>query len=72
HGDKIIPIGFQHEKKIKDILINEKIQKEIREQIPIILTISDEIVWVAGVKGSDKYKRKTTDIEGLTLKIRRV
>lgn len=54
-GDRMIPIGMTSEKKIKDILINEKIPKEKRDIIPLVL-YKEEIVWIAGIKGNEKYK----------------
>lgn len=54
-GDRMIPIGMTSEKKVKDILINEKIPKEKRDTIPLIL-YNEEIVWIAGIKGNEKYK----------------
>ena len=54
-GDRIIPIGMTSEKKVKDILINEKVPKEKRDTIPLVLH-NEEIVWIAGIKGNEKYK----------------
>lgn len=54
-GDRIIPIGMISEKKVKDILINEKVPKEKRDTIPLIV-YNEEIVWIAGIKGNEKYK----------------
>lgn len=54
-GDRMIPLGMISEKKVKDILINEKVPKEKRDTIPLIL-YNDEIVWIAGIKGNEKYK----------------
>lgn len=54
-GDRIQPVGMNSSKKIKDIFINDKIPKEAREVIPIIV-LNDEIVWVASVRGSEKFK----------------
>lgn len=56
-GDKIIPTGMKSEKKIKEILINEKIPKEKRDKIPLLL-YNDEIVWICGIRGSEKYCQK--------------
>ena len=52
-GDRIIPIGMTSEKKVKDILINEKVPKEKRDTIPLVL-YNEEIVWIAGIKGNEK------------------
>lgn len=54
-GDRIIPIGMTSEKKVKDILINEKVPKEKRDTIPLVL-YNEKIVWIAGIKGNEKYK----------------
>ncbi|WP_372713278.1 tRNA lysidine(34) synthetase TilS [Ilyobacter sp.] len=54
-GDKMQPVGMNSSKKIKDIFINDKIPKEAREVIPIIV-LEDEIVWIASVRGSEKFK----------------
>lgn len=53
-GDKIIPTGMKGEKKLKEIFINEKIGKEKRDSIPLIVH-NDNIVWIAGVRGNEKY-----------------
>lgn len=57
-GDKIIPIGMKNYKKVKDILINEKVPKETRKNIPIVI-FENDIVWIAGLKGSEIYKNST-------------
>lgn len=42
-------------KKLKDIFINEKIPKDVRDRTPIVI-FDDEIAWVVGVKVSDIFK----------------
>lgn len=69
-GDRIIPVGMRSAKKVKDILINEKVPKEMREKVPVV-TYNDEIVWIAGVKGSDKYKNSDWN-SCVKLNIRRI
>lgn len=68
-GDKILPIGMENYKKIKDIMINSKIPKEERDKIPVIL-LDDEIVWVAGVRKSKKFISED-ESENVVLRIRR-
>ena len=53
-GDKLVPQGMKGEKKLKDILINEKVPQNKRDSIPLI-TYNDEIVWIAGIRGNEKY-----------------
>ena len=54
--DKIELSGMNGSKKVKDIFINEKIEKDRRDEIPII-TYNDEIIWIAGIRSSKKYNR---------------
>lgn len=77
HGDKIVPIGMNYEKKLKEIFINEKIPKDERELIPLI-THKDKIVWVIGVKKSQifKYSSKNGEFQSkfknIKLTVRRI
>ncbi len=67
-GDKITPLGMKGEKKLKDIFINEKIKKEERDLIPIVVH-NNKIVWIAGVRGDENYKN--TDEMCVKLSVRR-
>lgn len=55
NGDKFRPIGMNHKKKLKDFFIDEKIDKSIRDQIPIILS-NDDIIWIVGYRISEQFK----------------
>ena len=55
NGDKMIPLGMNGSKKIKDIFINMKIPKDYRDNIPII-EFDNEIAWLLGVKTSETFK----------------
>lgn len=54
-GDKIIPSGLSIEKKVKDILINNKVPVDLRDLLPIFLH-KEEIVWIGGIRGSESFK----------------
>ncbi len=54
-GDKIIPLGMNGNKKLKDIFINIKVPKEERDIIPIIC-FDKNISWIVGHKVSEDYK----------------
>src|SRR3954453_16836605 len=54
-GDRFRPLGMSHEKKLKDFLIDRKIPVEVRDSIPLLVW-NGEIVWVAGIEISDKFK----------------
>ncbi len=59
NGDKIRPLGMKCNKKLKDIFINMKIPKELRNQIPIIC-FDDSIGYIAGYQISEDYKVLST------------
>ncbi|HEV7919867.1 MAG TPA: tRNA lysidine(34) synthetase TilS [Thermoanaerobaculia bacterium] len=54
-GDRFQPLGMQHEKKLKDLLIDRKIEAGLRDRIPLLLW-NGTIVWVAGVEISERFK----------------
>ena len=60
-GDRFQPLGFPHEKKLKDVLIDRKIAARVRDSIPLLVW-NGAIVWVAGVEVSEKFK--VTEGEG--------
>jgi tRNA(Ile)-lysidine synthase len=54
-GDRFHPLGAPGEKKLKDFLIDRKIDQARRDTIPLLIC-DDEIVWVAGVEISERFK----------------
>jgi tRNA(Ile)-lysidine synthase len=54
-GDRFQPLGFPHEKKLKDVLIDRKIAASVRDRVPLLIW-NGAIVWVAGVEVSEKFK----------------
>jgi tRNA(Ile)-lysidine synthase len=60
-GDRFQPLGMSNPKKLKDFLIDRKIPVELRDRLPLLLW-NDEIVWVAGVAISERFK--VTDSAG--------
>ena len=55
NGDKFRPFGMKGNKKIKDYFIDEKIPKDKRDKIPLIVD-DENIVWVVGYRTSEEYK----------------
>lgn len=62
-GDRLIPLGLNRFKKLKEVFIDKKIPSDQRKKIPILESRSD-IVWVGGIRIDDRYKvkRKTKRI----------
>lgn len=54
-GDRFHPLGSEHQKKLNDLLIDRKIPRETRDQIPILLW-RDQIVWISQVEISERFK----------------
>jgi tRNA(Ile)-lysidine synthase len=54
-GDRIQPFGLVGTKKLKDVLIELKVPHERRDKLPL-LADSQGILWVAGLKRSDRAK----------------
>lgn len=54
-GDRFRPLGMMTDKKLKDFLIDRRIEVELRDRVPLLLW-NGEIVWVAGVEISHRFK----------------
>ena len=70
-GDRFLPLGMQGSKKLKKFLIDEKIPQEQRIHIPILTTVTGDIIWVYGLRISDSYRvtpetKRVLIIEGLS------
>ena len=65
-GDYISLLGMSGKKKIKDIFIDEKIPKDIRDSYPLLVDSLDNILWIPGIKKS-KYNVKKNEIYDIIL-----
>lgn len=54
-GDRIVPLGHKSEKKLKDFLSDQKIDRKRRDNLPLILS-KDKIIWLAPLRMSDEFK----------------
>lgn len=52
NGDRFIPFGMKGRKKLKDYFIDEKISRDKREKIPLIVD-EENILWVVGYRTSN-------------------
>ncbi|MDR7855679.1 tRNA lysidine(34) synthetase TilS [Tissierella sp.] len=55
NGDKFTPFGMAGTKKLKDYFIDEKVPKELRDSIPIIVD-EENILWLVGYRTNENYK----------------
>jgi tRNA(Ile)-lysidine synthase len=67
-GDKLTPFGFDGTVKVSDLLTNMKIDNIKKEKL-LVMTDKVNIVWVLGVRMSDKYavKKDSTKVMKIEL-----
>ncbi|PTX55255.1 tRNA(Ile)-lysidine synthase [Melghirimyces profundicolus] len=51
-GDRIRPLGLDGTKKVKEIMIDAKVPRRLRDGIPLVLS-GEETIWVPGLARSD-------------------
>ena len=54
-GDRFNPYGMMGTKKLKDVFMDLKIRKDLRDDIPLVL-INDKIAWIVGYRVSNAFK----------------
>jgi tRNA(Ile)-lysidine synthase len=54
-GDIFYPMGFGRRKKLQDFFVDEKVPRDERDGVPIIVS-GDDIVWIAGHRGDERFK----------------
>jgi len=54
-GDRIRPLGGPGTRKVRDILMDEKVPRQAREKVPLVVD-SRGVLWVAGHRLSDRVK----------------
>jgi tRNA(Ile)-lysidine synthase len=59
-GDKFMPLGMKHYKKLSDFLIDQKIPLPQKEKVPLLINGNGEIIWVAGLRQDNRYKVSAT------------
>ena len=57
NGDKLTPFGFDGTIKVSDLLNNKKLSNSSKESL-LVLTDKIDIIWVLGIRMSNKYAVK--------------
>lgn len=55
HGDKFVPLGMSGAQKVSDILTNHKLSVFEKENV-YVLESEGELVWLVGIKPSERFK----------------
>jgi len=54
-GDRMVPFGMSEKKKIQDIFVDDKVPRNIRHLIPVVVC-GKKIIWLAGIRRSSDAK----------------
>ena len=54
-GDKMVPLGMSGQKKISDILTEEKIPLHRKQQV-LVLISAGQIAWLPGIRADNRFK----------------
>ncbi|OAQ37966.1 tRNA(Ile)-lysidine synthetase [Pedobacter psychrophilus] len=57
-GDSFKPFGMNGVKKLSDFFINQKINIQQKNNIPILINGDGKIIWVCGLRSDDRFKIK--------------
>ncbi len=65
-GDRIQPLGMKGKKKVSDLMIDEKIPLNLKNRV-LVLESDGELVWVVGLRISEKFKVRPETSERLNI-----
>jgi tRNA(Ile)-lysidine synthase len=68
-GDRFRTLGLKTEKKLQDVLVNAKIPRVERDQLPLVCGADDTILWVAGYQIADQVKLTPETRHALVLEL---
>lgn len=68
-GDYFYPSGFGKKKKIQDYFVDEKVPRDLRDSIPLLLS-DKEIVWVVGYRTDERYRIDKNTVKALKFTLR--
>jgi tRNA(Ile)-lysidine synthase len=71
NGDFFYPFGFGRRKKLQDFFVDEKVPRDERERIPLIVS-GDDIVWVVGYRGDERFKVTEETKKILRLEVKKI
>ena len=72
-GDRFRPLGMGgREKKLQDVLVDRKIERERRDWLPLVVDEMDRILWVVGEAVSEDFRVTEPSRAVIFLKARRL
>lgn len=70
-GDYFYPSGFGKKKKLQDFFVDEKVPRDLRDGIPLLLS-DEKIVWIIGYRTDERYRIDKNSVKGLKFNIRTI
>jgi tRNA(Ile)-lysidine synthase len=70
-GDFFYPHGFGKKKKLQDFFVDEKVPRDERDAIPLIIS-GEDIVWVAGYRGDERFRVTDETKKVLKLEVKKL
>ena len=67
-GDFFYPAGFGRRKKLQDFFVDEKVPRELRDSVPVVVC-GEDIIWIAGYRADERFRAKEGTKRFLVLKI---
>ena len=58
-GDQMQPLGMKHQKKVSDILINNKVDNLTKANTYVLCNANNEIIWLINQRVSENFKIET-------------
>jgi tRNA(Ile)-lysidine synthase len=55
-GDVFRPMGLGGRKKLQDFFVDRKVQRRLRDRVPLVVDGRGRIVWVAGLAVGDEFR----------------
>jgi tRNA(Ile)-lysidine synthase len=55
-GDRMVPLGMPGHRKVQDLFTDNKVPREERRSVPVVMDAEGEIVWVVGQALCDRAK----------------
>jgi len=70
-GDFFHPLGFGKKKKLQDFFVDEKVPRDERDAIPLIIS-GEDIIWIVGYRGDERFKLKDETKKVLKLEVKKL
>jgi len=70
-GDRFQPAGLKGTKKIKDFFIDEKIPRNLRDRIPLLVS-DDKILWIIGYRLAEGVEVFSGKQQGVVIEVKKL